>query len=179
MSYIQNIRGLTLLVFSFLLFSCATKPPIATDWPPEKNAIRLHIMADPELNRYDGTPHTLLLCLYQMESKNSFNQLAEDKDGIYELLECTLFDASVVRTKRLIVHPGQDSTTDIDRAEGAKYVGVVAGYFLLERERIVRLFDVPLIIEKKGWKRVKYEKPDMLNIELALGPEQIHSNEGK
>jgi type VI secretion system VasD/TssJ family lipoprotein len=179
MSYIKDIRGFTLFMLSFLLFSCATKPPIATDWPPEKNAIRLHIMADPELNRYDGTPHTLLICLYQLQSKNSFSQLVEDKDGIYKLLECALFDASVVRSKRLIVQPGQDSTVDIDRAEGAKYVGVVAGYFLLERERIVRLFDVPLIIEKKGWKRVRFEKPDLLNIDLALGPEQIHSNEGK
>ncbi len=179
MSHIRDIRGLILFMLSFLVFSCATNPPIATDWPSEKNAIHLHIMADPELNRYDGTPHTLYLCLYQLQSENAFDQLAEDKDGIYKLLECNLFDASVVRAKSLIVRPGQDSTMDIDRAEGAKYVGMVAGYQLFEKERIVRLFDVPLIIEKKGWKRKRYEKPDVLNIELALGPEQIHSNEGK
>ena len=176
---VKDIRGLTLFMLSFLVFSCASKPPIPTDWPSEKSAIHLHIMADSELNRYDGTPHTLLLCVYQLQSENAFDQLAEDKDGIYKLLECSLFDASVVRAKRLIVRPGQDSTIDIHRAEGAKYVGVVAGYFFLERERIVRLFDVPLIEEKKGWRRERFKKPGLLNIELALGPEQIHSNEGK
>ena len=179
MSYIRTIRGLTLFMLSFFIFSCASRPPIATNWPLEKNAIHVHIMADPELNRSDGIPHTLLLCLYQLQSENSFDQLAEDEDGIRKLLECSLFDDTVVRVKRLIVHPEQDSTIDMDRAEGTRYVGVVAGYQLLKRERIVRLFDVPLIEERRGWKRERYEKPDLLNIELALGPEQIHSNEGK
>jgi type VI secretion system VasD/TssJ family lipoprotein len=166
-------------MLSFLMISCASKPPIATNWPSEKNAIHLNIMADTELNRYMGRPHTLKLCLYQLQSENTFYQLAEDKDGIDKLLKCGLFDANVLRTKTLTIRPGKDSTIDIDRAEGAKYVGVVAGYYLFERERMVRLFDVPLIIEKKGWNRKRFEKPDLLNIELILGPEQIHSNEGK
>jgi len=89
-------------------------------------------------------------------------------------LECGLFDSSVAGSERLIIHPGQDLTFRLNRAEGARYIAIVAGYYSLYKERIIRLFDIPVIIEKKGWiKRTKILKPGPLNIELTLGPKQI------
>lgn len=158
-----------------LLAGCASQPLPQPEWTFEKDAIQIHLMADPKLNFDDGVPHTLVLCIYQLRDPNTFNQLSEDTDGIYKLLGCTLFDGSVATAKRLIVHPGQDMNVKLDRAEGAKYVAVAAGYYVLQKERMVRLYEIPVAIETKGFiKRTKLSKPGLLNIELPLGPSQIH-----
>jgi type VI secretion system VasD/TssJ family lipoprotein len=168
--------GLTL--FILLLFTaCASQPLPPPEWTYEQNAIQIHLKADPKLNFDDGVPHTLVICLYQLKDPNGFNQLSSDTDGIYKLLECSLFDAGVATAKRLIVNPGQDVDLTLDRAEGAKYVAVVAGYYVLEKDRMIRLFDIPVTLETKGLiKRTKISKPQHLKIELELGPSQIKRN---
>lgn len=166
-----------MLLFGLLIFgvcSCASLPLTPPEWRYEKEAIQLHLKADFQLNLHDGTPHTLLVCVYQLRDPNTFNQLAGDNNGMYNLLECSLFDNSVASSERLIIHPGQVLTFTLDRAEGAKYVAIVAGYYSLHKERMVRLFNIPVIVENKWWiKRAKIAKPDYLNIELTLGPQQI------
>jgi hypothetical protein len=68
----------------------------------------------------------------------------------------------------------------LDRAEGAKYLAIVAGYFTLQKDRMIRLFEIPVVVEKKGFiRRKKIQKPGPLNIELILGPQQILRVEGK
>ncbi|GAJ08275.1 unnamed protein product, partial [marine sediment metagenome] len=48
------------------------------------------------------------------------------------------------------------------------------GYYLLEKKRMVRLYEIPVVIEKKGIiKRSKIQKLGILEIDLRLGPEQI------
>ena len=170
----KNIKILFLWLLAFGVCSCASRPLAPPEWRYEKDAIQLHLKTDFQLNLHEGTPHTLLVCVYQLRDPNTFNQLAGDNNGLYKLLECGLFDASVAGSERLIIHPGQDLTFRLNRAEGAKYVAIVAGYYLLHKERIIRLFDIPVIVEKKGWiKRTKISKPSLLNIELTLGPQQI------
>ena len=170
----RHINTLFLLLIAFGVYSCASQPLAPPEWKYEKEAIQLHLKADFQLNLHEGMPHTLLICVYQLRDPNTFNQLAGDNNGLYKLLECGLFDASVAGSERLIIHPGQDLTFTLNRAEGAKYIAIVAGYYFLYKERMVRLFDIPVIIEKKGWiKRTKILKPDLLNIELTLGPQQI------
>jgi type VI secretion system VasD/TssJ family lipoprotein len=170
----KYIKILFLWLLALGVCSCGSRPLPPPEWRYEKEAIQLHLKADFQLNLHEGTPHTLLVCVYQLKNPNTFNQLAGDNNGLYKLLECGLFDASVAGSERLIIHPGQDLTFRLNRAEGAKYVAIVAGYYLLHKERMVRLFDIPVIIEKKGWiKRTKISKPDLLNIELTLGPQQI------
>ena len=161
-------------LLAFFVCACSSQPLPPPDWTYEKDAIQVHLKADPKLNFDDGVPHTLVTCIYQLKDPNTFNQLAEDTDGIYKLLDCGLFDAGVATAKRLIVHPGQDVNIMIDRAEGAKYVAVVAGYYVLQKDRMIRLFDIPTVIEAKGWiKRTKISKPGHLKIEIQLGPSQI------
>ena len=109
-----------LIVFSVMLYSCASKPVTPSEWKYEKDAIKIHLKADPRLNLSEGIPHTLVICVYQLKEPNSFQQLTVNNEGIYKLLECNPFDKSVAAAKRLIVHPGTDTTQVIDRAEGAK-----------------------------------------------------------
>jgi type VI secretion system VasD/TssJ family lipoprotein len=157
-----------------LLGACASQPLPPPEWTYEKDAIEVHLKSDPKLNLDEGLPHTLLVCLYQLKDPNAFNQLSDDTDGIYKLLECGLFDAAVATAKRIIVRPGKDMRVTLDRAAGAQYVAVVAGYYVLEKARMVRLYDIPVVVEKKGFiKRTKIVKASQLKVEIELGPFQI------
>ena len=117
-----SFSTLSPLLLVLLVWSCAAKqlPPPELEY--EEAAIKIHVYADPKLNLSDGKPHTLLVCVYQLKDPNAFNQLAGDQEGLYRLLECGLFDASVVGAKKLIVQPGQNTTFNLDRAQGTAYV---------------------------------------------------------
>jgi hypothetical protein len=55
----------------------------------------------------------------------------------------------------------------------------VAGYYLVRKEGMVRLYDVPWVVEKKGLMgRTKEAKPAPLTIDLVLGSEQIQKSGG-
>jgi type VI secretion system VasD/TssJ family lipoprotein len=158
-----------------LLVSCAAQPVPPPQWTYEKDALQIHLIADPKLNFESGVPHTLVTCVYQLKDPNAFNQLSEDINGIYKLLDCGLFDAGVATAKRLIVHPGQDVNVLLDRAEGAKYVAVVCGYYILEKARMIRLYEIPVAVEEKGLvKRTKTALPQKLKVDVNLGMEQIN-----
>jgi type VI secretion system VasD/TssJ family lipoprotein len=157
-----------------LITACAAKQLPPPQWAYEKDAIRLHIKADSQLNLNEGAAHTLLLCAYQLTDPNTFNQLSNDQDGLYQLLECSLFGGGAAAAKRMILQPGQDVNMTLDRADGARYVAFVAGYYILEKERMVKVVAIPEFVEKKGIiKRMKTRKPAPLNIDLILGPQQI------
>ncbi len=157
-----------------MLSACAAKQLPPPQWTYEKDAIRMHIKADDKLNLDEGEAHTLLLCAYQLSDPNTFIQLSNDQDGLYKLLECSLFGDGAAASKRMIIQPGQDLNMTLDRAEGARYVAIVAGYYILEKDRMVKMVDVPEYTEKKGFvKKTKTRKPAPFNIDLVLGPQQI------
>ena len=148
------------------LVACAT-----TEWKYEKGAIQLHLVSDRNLNLFGGTAHTLLLCVYHLRDPNAFNQVQDEKDGLVKLLDCTRFDPSVTYAKKIIVQPGQDVTEALDRAEGARYVAVVAGYSQLQKDRVTRFFEIPVGSLSKS--------PQRLDIDLYLGPQEIQPSRGK
>ncbi len=165
------------LLFLFIIISaCATHQPVTEpEAGYEKEAIHLTFRSDPKLNFHGNMPHPLLICVYQLKDPNAFNQLAGDEDGLYELLECSLFDPGIYSSKRLTVHPGQDLEVLLDRAADARYVSVVAGYYLIEKERIARMFEIPVVSERRGIFFKTYYKLGRLEVEMMLGPKQIHS----
>lgn len=176
----KYVEKLNWLIIIFLVCSCASPPPTPPEWRYEKEAIHLRIMADSQLNFYQGKPHTLMLCVYQLREPNVYDQHAANKVGLYKLLECGLFDGSVTGAKRFIITPGEYSNFGLDRLEGSKYVGIVTGYYLIEKERILRLTDIPAIEKRKQWTIwKKISTPGALNIELNLGPQQIQKFEVK
>jgi hypothetical protein len=77
------------------------------------------------------------------------------------------------------MQPAERMSLFLDRAEGAKFVGIVGGYYLLQKEQSVRLFQVP-VEETVDWKeRTKTVRPGLLNIYLYLGPQKIQEIKGK
>lgn len=174
-------RAVFLLLIIVCVCSCASKTVHApVHWPYQKEGIFLHIEADPELNLYHGASHTLVLCVHQLKDPNAFNQLSQDEKGLYELLECSSFSPSAVASNRFIVYPGKDIDMALDRAEGARYVGIVTGYYLLRREGTVKLYDVPWYVEEKGfWGGDDVARIGVLKVDLVLGPEQVKSFGGE
>ena len=181
------LKLVLILAMALLVLSCASQKESRSaatselqpeDWRYEKDAIRLVFKADPKLNFREGVPHTLHLCIYQLRDPNAFNQLASDQEGLYLLLGCSTFDASVTSFKGESIQPGQDLTMTLDRAEGSKYVGIAAGYYQIERERTIRLVDIPIEIRSKGflgW--TKYAVPGVLKLDVTLGAQQIEKVE--
>jgi type VI secretion system VasD/TssJ family lipoprotein len=152
----------------FLLASCATKPPPIPEYRFAKDAIKLRMKSDPQLNSNQNSPHTLLVCVYQVKDKSMFEQLSSNEDGIYQLLDCEPFNDSVTAAKRLIIQPNQDLTFVMDRMESTKNIGIAAGYFKLEKSRITRIFDIPVTIVDRSEARV-----EKLNLFINLGAQQI------
>ncbi|MFZ4858666.1 MAG: type VI secretion lipoprotein TssJ [Desulfuromonadaceae bacterium] len=105
----------------------------------KKNDITFNIVADEQLNRYQNSAHALFVCIYQLKDPNAFNQYSEEKGGIPKLLECGRFDSSVASAKRIIMQPGQQLTDVRDRAEGTRFIGLVTGYFGMEKVRVSNL----------------------------------------
>jgi predicted component of type VI protein secretion system len=164
----------------FLIGSCSRKPPPIPPIEPKptftEKFISVHLKADPQLNLYGGSSHALHLCMYQLSDPNTFNQLSENEMGIGKLLGCDRVDPGaplpgVAISKKLIVQPGQDQSFDLDRAEGAKYIGIVAGYYQLQKRQVVRLYTIPVTEEQQRGMIVIKQKP--MKINLFLGPQAL------
>ena len=181
----RHILLLFLLGCFLLVLSCSSKtvPTMAeVEYGYEPQAIQLHLRADRQLNLFQNNAHSLSLCVYQLVDPNGFNQRIGEEEGLYELLDCKRFDSSVATFKRLVIQPGEDVEKNLDRAEGAKYVAVVAGYFTLQKDRIYLLREIPVVVEKKGWIpffRTDIHKLGTMKIDLLLGPQEIHEIGGK
>lgn len=172
-------RHAALLSLSFAvlwLCSCSSTPEIKppVEWGFEKEAIRLRLTGERQLNLFQRTPHALLACVYQLRDPNAFNQLRSEPDGLARLLECGRFDPGVATARQIVVQPGQERGEALDRAEGARYVGFVAGYYDLHKERSVRLYPIPAREESTGFfSRTTTVRPAPLDIKLILGPREI------
>lgn len=166
---------------AFLLAGCppkTTPPSIPVETKPTytEKFISAHLKADSQLNLYSGSSHALHLCVYQLIDPNTFNQLSENEMGIGKLLGCDRVDAppipGVAFAKKFIVQPGDDQTFELDRAEGAKYVGVVAGYYgQMQKRQVTRLYPIPTREEREQGVVVIKQKP--LKINLFLGPQAL------
>jgi type VI secretion system VasD/TssJ family lipoprotein len=132
----------------------------------EKDAISLNLKGDPQLNLFDKQPHTLLVCVYQLRDPNALNQVLQDAEDVSKLLECVRFDPSILNAKKYILQPGKEITGALDRAEGARYVGIVAGYFNSDKQRASRIIPVPVA-------GMFGKKAARMNLEVFLGPDEI------
>lgn len=167
----QTVLCVLMVVCLAMLTSCASKklPPPKPNWVYLKDGVTLRFKADRVLNMYEGSPHTLMVCVYQLSGDDMFGQLAGNEDGMYQLLDCEQFDSSVRNAKRLIIHPEQDLTFVMDRMAGTRKVGFVAGYSKLEQSRMVRVVDIPVLVaeDEKSARAVE------LKAVVNLGAEQI------
>jgi len=171
----SNYLKVFLLVAAlFLMNGCAAKPVGLAKYTYSENAIKVHLQADEKLNVYQGVPHTLLVCVYQLKDLTAYTQLSGKKEGLYQLLRGERFDPSVTYSDKIILHPGMNKRLTLDRAEGTRYLAVVTGYYSMATEKMTRVYDVPVVQERKGFFSIKkVEMVKDLDISLVFDAEQI------
>jgi type VI secretion system VasD/TssJ family lipoprotein len=151
-----------------------TALPGAPEWTFGSNAISLQLKADSSLNLFEDAPHTLAMCVYQLADPSAYNDLAGAREGVIKLLSCEKFGETVSATDRIFLQPGEIRTVFLDRALGAKYVAVVAGYFELEPAKAAKLFQIPVDVTKKGMIfKSTFMIPGRLDLSIFLGPREM------
>ncbi len=161
--------------------SNASEPAVKTN--PEVEPVRffdpkgiqINYIADKMLNSYEDRSRTLMVVVYQLNNINAFNNLVKDEIGITQLLETERFDPSVVGMDKIFIEPGQKNTVYLSRVENARWVGIVAGYCDSIPSQTQRIFEIPVIVEKKGiygFRRTE-AKVVPLQIDLYFGVQSI------
>ncbi len=119
-----------------------------------------------------------MLKIFQLKDSAHFKDLAQTRAGFIRLLQFSgqpnyLGDGQtdILSYKQLIVRPGEEKIIYLDRAEGAKWVGIVAGYYRINLLQSYKVFKIPLIYRKEG---LIFKKQTVtigeLFINLILGP---------
>ena len=135
----------------------APPPPVAVEdpskvvWNAEPGGLQVVITSSGDLNLRDNIPLGLTLCLLQMEDKNNFDSLSQTAEGLETLQECSPAKAGAVTAREIAMQPGQSRVLVLDRAEKAKFLGVVAGYAHLEPAQSVAVFPFLMYQEESGW----------------------------
>jgi predicted component of type VI protein secretion system len=106
-----------------------------------------------------------VLVFYQLSQSSVFSQFLDTPEGRAKLLAGDSFDASVLSRRRLVVQPGETQRVVLDRVEGARYLGAVAGFYNIQTQDMSRL--LPIVRETTGMLSWKKPKPQL--VRFALG----------
>ncbi len=139
---------------------------------PGALAIRFTAMSN--LNAFDGIPHALVLIIYQLSDRTYFDQLAGNPDGIRTLLSMQATDPSVKAARQMFIQPGASNIMSLERAEGGRYVALVAGFDRPDPATAVFVASYPIgrYTKKNGALKKSTEMfyPMPLNLQVNLGP---------
>jgi len=154
--------------------ACTKKPDPVPQWNYQPEGVKVFYTADKSLNAVDGRSHALLLAVYQLETLNAFNQFGAYAEGIKKMLEADGLDPSVVAVERIFIEPGQSETIVLSRAEKAKWIGVVAGYYHMSPGKVTRTVEIPFKVQSTGiLVRKKEAQVQPIHLDLILGPQSI------
>ena len=150
--------------------------PDMVRWTYLPGGLTVNLEADAELNLYMDRPHNLMLCVYQLSGPDAFQKLAEEIEGIRKLLVCAPFDTTVVQAERRFVFPGEQAALVMDRMEGARYVGLVAGYNEIQPGTATTLHAFPVIERSRSlrpWSKTYH--PGKLIAHIVLGARSLQT----
>ncbi len=173
-----------IISISLLLnIGCASKTSLEVspeDWVFEDRAIHIHLESPSDLNAISGRPHSVALGVFQLNDPNTFLGLAETKEGALQLLNSGRIDDTIAQFSRIILQPGEEKVATLARAQSAKYIAVISGYYGLNIELDVKVFDVPVKPAKRGFVDLALSNlgliadkakaiPDNIYIDIAMG----------
>jgi type VI secretion system VasD/TssJ family lipoprotein len=155
--------------------------PALVLWPRAAQAIRLRFAADRDLNMYDSKAHSVQICVYQLDNADAFLNNAKTQDGITVLLRAESFDKSVKSVVRLFAQPLEENVVELDRVEGATFVGVVCGYFDSTPEHSAGVWEIKPLATTSGhlfWKSTTYSA-GTLDLALRLSARAMAEETGQ
>ena len=170
----KNTKIPVLLFAVIFIWSCASSVVAPVKWRLQEEGILLRLYADNKLHSDVGVAKSLNLIVYQLKNPVTFNKLAGNKTGLYKMLKCKKFDHSVASVRKIKVSPGSEAIYKIDRAEGVSHIGIVAGYNALEKDKVTRIYSVPVYIKKKkAFSSARELVPAQLDMKVILGSDKI------
>lgn len=150
------------------------KAKAVVTWPYAKNAIKVELSSDVDLNFYANRSHTLVLGVLQFDDEKTFPKLLTTPVDLAKSLATGDLPKGVLQFDRYVVKPDARILMEVDRVQDAKFVGVVAGYYQFDPARSARYFRIPLNIDSSGLVFKDYKaEPAILAFRLALGAQRI------
>ena len=167
-------KGWRVLLVSLLLWvalGCGGKKSYKApcEYTYGQQAVAVELSATPDLNSYNQQPHTVLVVLYQLSDPNKFQQLLESQEGVGRLLDGQPFDGSVVSSRQVVVQPGELNQLLMDRVDGARYVGIVGGFYNQQAQNFSRLYPMPTRVERSFFGKEQRCYATALKVALRLG----------
>ncbi len=169
--------ALLVLCVSSMLSCASSETELTVDedaWRYEERAIIIEINAPSDLNARSGRPHALSLGVFQLSDPNTFSGLAATQQGSVELLRKGRIDETVSDFRRVTVQPGEKKTIVLSRAAKAKFIGIISGYFELNPNQDVNLFDVPVVANSRGVVDKALSLTGLIADEAEASPAPIH-----
>jgi type VI secretion system VasD/TssJ family lipoprotein len=174
------MKFLTLVIVTInlaILSGCASKTSLEVapdDWVFEDRAIHIHLESPSDLNAISGRPHSVALGVFQLNDPNTFLGLAETKEGALQLLNSGRIDDTVAQFTRIILQPGEEKVATLSRAQSAKYIAIISGYYGLNIELDVKVFDVPIKPAKRGFVDLALSNMGLIADEAKAVPDNIY-----
>ncbi|STY11847.1 Type VI secretion lipoprotein [Legionella quinlivanii] len=182
MSVFKKICLLSVVLLTACTMGGNTKQPQLAD-TYQDNAILMRIEASKDLNLYNDQKHTLKLVIIQVEKVEDVQKQLMSSDSIAKLLD-SADDSEDSKNKAgdkqvymhtLFITPGSKKVYTFPRLAGARRIIVVAGYYDLVPNQVVRVFEIPVF---ENWKPVTFwemnRKMGRIAICLMLGAKGIN-----
>lgn len=168
----------SIISFCFAATSgCATKTSLEVapdDWVFEDRAIHIHAQSPSDLNAISGRPHSVALGVFQLNDPNTFLGLAETKEGALQLLNSGRIDDTIAQFTRIILQPGEEKIATLPRAQGTRYIAIISGYYGLNTELDIKVFDVPIKPAKRGFVDLALSNMGLIADEAKAVPDEIY-----
>ena len=135
----------------FVLTACASSAPSPEpNWARAEKGIELTFQADPQVNFYEGQPHTVTVCVFQVDESSAFQKLLTYPSGVQKMLSASKDLPASLAADRFYLEPGETRQKVYDRAAGAKWIVIAAGYFSVppDKAAIVKKIDVEV---ERSW----------------------------
>lgn len=120
------------------------------DAPFGAGMLTFHISPDRELNSLNEISNSCALLFLQASSKQALQDLMNNPVLIKHFFSGAGKADGILKIDKYIAMPGQEITLHIDRSEGAKYVGIIAGYYPFPGKQHMLLLDIPVDVVEDG-----------------------------
>ncbi len=143
-------------------------------WDYAENAIQLDFASSPDLNQYDGQSHNLLVVVTQFDQANVFANYTGSSQQLSSLLLMDSAPKDMIGLTRVFIQPGETRRIMLPRLEGAKMVGIAAGYAHLDPTRSVKLYQIGVDVSSTGFfSKTWTATPQPIAIDLMMGADAV------
>jgi type VI secretion system VasD/TssJ family lipoprotein len=145
-----------------------------TQWNYASAALTLKVSTDAALNNYDGEAHSVVLAVVQSSEAGPFYQLLDTPEQAARVLQGGRPPSGLQQVTRYALEPGRKASIRLDRAQGARFLGVIAAFYDVPLAKTARLFNLPVDVGSSGIMVHTYKAtPAPAELTLQLGASDI------